>query len=66
MFVRHKCGNSTETYGACSRGGATGRRLKSDHLFVQPKRVPGGDTVFVKAKLPDDTPTTDPIVFQPN
>ena len=34
--------------------------------FVQPKRVSGGAAVFVKAKLPDDTPTIDPVVFQPN
>ena len=34
--------------------------------FVQPKRVPGGAAVFIKAKLPDDTPTIDPVVFRPN
>ena len=43
-----------------------GGDCSSTVCFVQPKRVPGGAAVFVKAKLPDDTPTIDPVVFQPN
>ena len=34
--------------------------------FVQPKRVPGGGAVIVKAKLPNSTPSTDSVFFQPN
>ena len=34
--------------------------------FVQPKRVPGGAAVIVKVKLPDRTPSTDAVLFQPD
>ena len=34
--------------------------------FIQPKRVPGGGAVIIKAKLPNSTPSTDSVFFQPN
>ena len=34
--------------------------------FVQPKRVPTGAAVIVKEKLPDGTPSTDAVLFQPD
>ena len=65
MLARYKCGESARAYGTRSWSGTAWRRPKSIR-FVQPKRVPGGAAVIVKAKLPGGTPFTDAALFQPD